>query len=242
MRSFLIFLCSIALTVILCLPAQADRLRFGYDQYPPFSYSEDGKAKGESIEVVREACRRLGHEPEFVEISWARLLESAKDGTVDAVMVVFKTPERQRYLFFHDRSGRRDSIFLFANKAYGKTFRSMDDITSESVGAVRGYYYGDGVLEGLGDKVRYVKDNRTLYRMLAEGRFKLVLGNDIGAEYLFDELGVRSRIARQFEVESLYYYTAFSKAVGPRGRMLADLFGREIIAILKEWREQGRIR
>lgn len=241
MRYLFVFLSVTTLLFVLCAPARGEQLRFGYDEFYPLTYTEDGRASGETIDLLREACRRLGHEPVFKRMTFARLLESTKTGMVDAMASAFRTRERTEYLYFSPDGQGVDRVSLYVYMGYAKSLRSLDDITTETVGAVRGYFYGEGVLEALGDNVRYVKDSKTLFKMVAERRFEAVLVNSLNLQHFYRELKLEFRIRKAFEVTSFAFHTAFSKTLGPRGQELATAFGREMQAIRKEWREQGRI-
>lgn len=231
-----IFALVATLLLISSAPAHAQELRFGYDEYPPLAYTEDGQARGESVELVKEACARLGFTPVFKRMPFARLLDSVRSGVVDAALDVTRTPDRQDYLYYPSYVRGVDSIILFSHDGWGKDYRSLNDVTTERVGVVRGYYYGEGTLAVLGDNVRYVKDSKTLFKMLNAGRFDIVLGHASGYEYYRSTLDLMPNVVKGGEVLHLSYYIPLSKKFGPRGQELADMLGREIAVIREELR------
>ena len=51
--------------------------------------------------MIGEAAKLIGiHKITYRQYPWKRMLKNAKDGHVDAVMPVFNTPERSKYLVF----------------------------------------------------------------------------------------------------------------------------------------------
>jgi len=212
--------------------AQAEELVFAYDNYPPLAYVENGQAQGASIDLVREACELLGHEPVFVMQPFVRGLDSVQFGSVDALIDVYYTPERAKYVYYPKMGKYADSVVVFVNKSVKQKPKSLADLAGHDVGAVRGYYLGKGVKEALGSSLHYVKDSKILYAMLNEGRLDCVIGNYLGGELYLKKLGVFSRFESAFVVEDLEYHLAFSRILGPKGQVLADEFAVAIEQIL----------
>ena len=215
-------------------PALADTLRFGYDEYPPLSYTENGEARGRSIELVREASRRLGIEPEFVSQPFVRLLTSVEEGTLDGMVDLYQTPERTKYLFFAPRSATGEDIFIYVRAGSGVRIESVEDIRKYRVGAVRGYYYGEMVDRELESGFDLVKDCKVLYGMLLEGRLDAVLGNSMAAQYYMRAELMRGEVLPVLTLAHLDYHVVFSRILGPRGQSLANAYAREIRRILEE--------
>ena len=47
------------------------KLVIGADNYEPFNYiGEDGEYHGIDVALAREACKRMGYQPEFRQIDW----------------------------------------------------------------------------------------------------------------------------------------------------------------------------
>ncbi|KAA3625938.1 MAG: hypothetical protein DWQ08_08660, partial [Proteobacteria bacterium] len=69
-------------------------LNFCFNAWPPYTYVEDGKAQGVSVEIAREAATRAGFAATFVELPWIRCLEAVrKDDRVDAVLDAARRPD-----------------------------------------------------------------------------------------------------------------------------------------------------
>ncbi|WP_229591990.1 substrate-binding periplasmic protein [Pseudodesulfovibrio sediminis] len=214
---------------------RAEELRFVYENFPPLTYINDaGEARGQSIELVREACRRLGVEPHFIWQPFIRALDSVKYGFVDAIIDVFRNASREEYLYYSESGETADAVVLYMNAKNAYVPRTLSDIGTSSVGAVRGYYLGKGVHDLLGEKISYVKDSETLCHMILLGRIQFAIGNSLAMEYYKKESGRFSRVKVAFIVERVAYHLAFSKTLGRRGQVLADMFGQEIDRIRAE--------
>lgn len=50
--------------------------------YPPYKYEEGGQLRGVHIELILAASKRMGVEPRFTSVSWARALRFADTGVL----------------------------------------------------------------------------------------------------------------------------------------------------------------
>ncbi|WP_394699818.1 substrate-binding periplasmic protein [uncultured Pseudodesulfovibrio sp.] len=215
-------------------PVWAETISFGYDEYPPLSYTVDGEARGRTISLIREASKRLGIEPVFVSQPFIRLLVSVKEGSVDSMVDLYETPERSKFLFFAARSATSEDVSVYVRSRSGVRISGLEDLARHKIGAVRGYYYGKLVDRKMMSRFRMVKDCKVLYSMLLEGRFDAVVGNSLAAEhYVGDEIA-RGEVVSVLKLARLEYHVAFSHTLGSRGRRLADLYAEEIWRILME--------
>jgi len=227
------YLVSLMLAVfILSGTARAEELRVVYDNFPPLSYEVDGKVQGVAVDMMNEACERLGFEPVYIHRPFARALMEVEIGKADCVMSVYKSEERKKFMHYPEEGLVKDAIILLVRKGMPKRVHSLETVES-TVGAVRKYYYGEGILERLGDKVSLVNSSQTLYKMFSEGRYHLLLGNKQTSSYYIDELDLDSMIDYTVTIESMYCYVAFSKRIG-RGKELADRFGEEFAKMRRE--------
>ena len=70
---------------------------FAGDIYPPFVYTgDDGKLTGIDIELLREACRRLGMDYRYKLINWNNKDELLTNGIVDALWSCFSIDGREK--------------------------------------------------------------------------------------------------------------------------------------------------
>lgn len=76
--------------------AQQKELVFGGDIYPPFAYFDDkGEVAGIDIDLMREACKRLGYKSTFKVISWNNKDTLLAQGEVDGLWSCFSMNGRE---------------------------------------------------------------------------------------------------------------------------------------------------
>lgn len=68
--------------------------------HPPWSYLHDGQPYGAAVDVARAALHRLGREVEFVAMPFNRGLTLLRQGKLDAVLTIYRTPEREKFLHY----------------------------------------------------------------------------------------------------------------------------------------------
>jgi len=84
-------------------PATRGTLTIGAEAYYPYQYEQspsDSKLTGLSIELVREACSRAGYRVNFIQRDWIELLESMREGKLDALSLTYRSPEREAFGHF----------------------------------------------------------------------------------------------------------------------------------------------
>ena len=87
----LIFL--VSFQVVWCAP-----LHFVSDaNFPPYSYYENGKAKGIDLDIVNEAARRAGVD---IISPWKRALLMIQTAQADGAFSMFRTKEREMIVNF----------------------------------------------------------------------------------------------------------------------------------------------
>lgn len=68
----------------------------GSDNYPPYVYEdENGASTGIDVDILTEACRRIGYKPEFKAIDWEKKERLLSSGEVDCVMGCFTMTGRE---------------------------------------------------------------------------------------------------------------------------------------------------
>lgn len=72
------------------------KLVIGIDNYPPFSYTdENGNPAGIDIELAKEACSRIGYQPEFLNIDWENKKSLVDKGKIDCIWSCFSIDGRK---------------------------------------------------------------------------------------------------------------------------------------------------
>ena len=78
--------------------ANREHLLVFTEEWPPVTFSENGKAGGMAVEVVREMLRRAGQPTEIWVVPWARGFKMVTEEPNVALFAVVRTPERERLM------------------------------------------------------------------------------------------------------------------------------------------------
>ncbi|HDO1314194.1 substrate-binding periplasmic protein [Aeromonas veronii] len=184
--------------------------------YPPYIYEENGEMKGISIELAEAAFSNIGISVSYKKYPFPRMLEYGRSGKVDAIMLVFKTPERESYLFFPEHDLYTEENFLVTRKNFQISYNGdLRTLRNHTVGVIRGFSYGDSF-----DQATFIKrdeslDDKMLLKKLLANRYDVAVGSKIAIIYQADRLSAKDDIVflepSLFEKKSLYI--AFSKNV-----------------------------
>ncbi|MDA3800139.1 MAG: PocR ligand-binding domain-containing protein [Kiritimatiellae bacterium] len=107
-----------------------------YD-YPPYCIvSQDGKADGFSVELLRATLSAVDRDVEFKTGPWNELKQELKDGTIQVLPLFGRTPEREAmYDFTFPYLSVHGAIFV---RKGDKRIKTIDDLADKSVLVMRG--------------------------------------------------------------------------------------------------------
>lgn len=93
----------------------------------PYTYSQEGEAKGIHIDMVQQALSNLNYTVRFTPKPWKRCLQDAKEGKYDAVVSASYKPVRAEYLFYpDDAAGPAKSLWRITQVEYAVITNSSD--------------------------------------------------------------------------------------------------------------------
>lgn len=163
--------------------AWARKLVLAATEYPPY-YSEALDRGGPVAELTLAALREAGFEVELRFMPWARALKLGEQGSVDGLVGVWRSPEREARFFYSDPvvANRIVLCRLLAGRAPTR-FTTFEDLRPYTVGVVRGYADPPG-LAGAGVKTEPVTHDLQNLRKLLAGHLDLVLIDSRVAQYL----------------------------------------------------------
>ncbi len=230
---------TLVIFVLVFLPtiALAGKLVFATASQPPYVISEKGQLPGMDIEIVRELCKRLGFESEIRLLPWTRALNYTEKGTADAVFSPRRTAEREKFLYYSSEPLHIERTVILAPKGTGLKLNKIDELKNKVVGVVRGYAYVPifDDYQGLKKKVE-CDDDEQLVTIFAKKRVELVAASDEGTmKYLCKKAAFQAEVV--YVLDEVPTYIGFSKALGEKGKALADKFSEA----LKKLKEEGFI-
>ncbi len=184
---------------LLAQPVPA-KLTLVTSEYPPFEYTENGVARGLSVEIVQAVFRQMGQPIEIKAFPWKRALFMIQGGSADAAFTTNRTSEREAYGVFPKESLLSGTISFFSLS--DASYRYTGDLASLShcrVGTDRGSSYGDVFDEAVrSGQLRIIESDTPdiSLRALITKRVDLYLVDDYVAWHLARKNGVTSRIRR----------------------------------------------
>jgi hypothetical protein len=91
LRAALIFMC-------FALPVRAQDIMIVTEEFPPYNYSDNGRAQGLSSEVVQAVLAQAGLTAEFLFLPWARAYLTAQNTKNTLIFSIGQIPEREDLL------------------------------------------------------------------------------------------------------------------------------------------------
>ncbi len=191
----------------------------------------DGELEGYAVETMREALRRIGCTPRFVDLPGARSWEAIATGELDVLFGVRPRPEREPQAWF---LGPLDhvqlALYVRREAMPARPLRTLDDLreTRLRVGIERLSSYGpeyDALLDdpAFVERLRIVVGREAGIAMLARGRLDAVFADGASARRIGD-----IDVVRAVELTPVPVHIAVSKtSVGPvRQKALRDALDR----------------
>ncbi|WP_422375606.1 substrate-binding periplasmic protein [Roseibium sp.] len=187
------------LVTLVCLvglaPALASDLLIVTEEFPPYNYQEDGKAKGMSVEVVEAVLDEIGEEAEFVFYPWARSYLTAQNRKNTLIFSIGRIPEREDLFDWVGVIAPFNTSFYKLASNGAIEIGTLDDAKHYSVGvSVKDVIYQ--YLKGQNfTNLKVVGEDILNIRKLAHGRLDLIA---------FDEASFAHRVAQE-ELEPLLF-------------------------------------
>ena len=134
----------------LSLPAHATNpiIIYGNDTKPPESWMEEGKPKGELVDILNQIEMRTGLKFEIRLMPWKRAYTQALDGQ-GGIFGLSKNTGRMS-LFDYSEVMFFDEMRLVVLKGSQFEYRTIEDLRGKIVGVTRGASYGDRFEEAKG--------------------------------------------------------------------------------------------
>jgi polar amino acid transport system substrate-binding protein len=86
--------------------------------YPPYSFVEDGKAKGIYVDIIKEAAKRLVpyYKIKLITYPWKRALHEIKKGTAFAIIPPYQHISKRPYIWPYSLQILKEEVIAFCNK------------------------------------------------------------------------------------------------------------------------------
>ncbi|MFH1137252.1 MAG: transporter substrate-binding domain-containing protein [Pseudomonadota bacterium] len=199
-------------------PAQAEELLVMTENFPPFNYSEDGRAAGFCSLAVREIMKRLGLGGAIQVLPWPRAYQLVQE-TKNAVLFSVARTEARENLFRWVGPLVKYDVSLFKRKNSPVVVGGLADARRYLVGVKKdtaGYQWllANGFPR---IQVDYTSEQFPLPRMLEEGRIDLWLMGAPSARFMAAKSGVDPEsLESTLVIFQQELYIAFSKSTSDK--------------------------
>ena len=153
--------------------------------YPPYNFTENGVAKGFSIDYLNLLAKRLGIKVKYLSgYSWAEFMEMARNNRIDVMLNIMRTPERETFLHFtQPYAGTNKAIFT--NDSSIQTLRDLD---GKTVSVIKGYFMQHFLKAYHPDiKLKLEKDARSCISSVKDGSCAATVGSSGIMSYLMKD-------------------------------------------------------
>ncbi|HOV14012.1 MAG TPA: transporter substrate-binding domain-containing protein, partial [Spirochaetota bacterium] len=161
-----------------------------YD-YPPFSVTDKGIADGFSVELLKAVCDEMKIKVSFKIDDWETIKNELKDGKLDILPLVGRTPEREAYFDFTiPYITLNGSIFV---RKDNKTIRSEEDLYGKEIIVME----GDNAHEyakrnNFTNKIVLTKTYIDAFKLLSSGKHDAILAQTIVGMKIISDLKLKN--------------------------------------------------
>ncbi|WP_352419374.1 transporter substrate-binding domain-containing protein [Proteiniborus sp.] len=226
----------------------------GDNNYPPYEFvDKDGNYKGFNVDIMRAVAIELGIEIELVPTSWERAIYLLREGEIDAIQGMTKTPLREEMFdFTQELVTNSQNIFVMNNTTH---IAALEDLAGVKVSFQAGDVT-DEILAKVPDIIPIEKENqKEAIDALFSGEVEAFMGNRLTGIYYIQKEG----LAGEFKIvgEPMYVtqycssvkkgnielLTELNKGIddikknGTYDKIYKKWFGEEILESGRKWRQ-----
>ncbi len=153
------------------------------DDWPPFDFSKNGKAKGYSVDLIRNLAKKIGIKIKFINgYTWNELVKQFENGKIDMMHVFPKTADREKK--FNFSKPYMDWKLSYIVRDNEKNINSPKDFSGKKIAAGKGWA-STKVLKRKYPKAIVVEydSNVDMLKALAFGKVDVVIDNISSATY-----------------------------------------------------------
>jgi|GEM_PF-931774 len=156
------------------------KISLAADSYPPYQTQVAGKWEGLDIELATVLAEQMKCELIIKQSPWKRSLHLLKNGRIDMLVSVSKTPERQEFTYFIGPM-RQEVVALVINTDTSIKISTMADLArlDKKIGIINGAYYGQSFTRKYKEDVQF-KDQFEVSNNTQENIKKLVARRILG--------------------------------------------------------------
>lgn len=169
--------------------SQLPPLRVGLMRdYAPFSFSDNGKVQGLSVDILYRLQDMTGIEFIPVVDQWSSLIQMFKQGELDLIANISDLPERRAFTLFTQPYHRIPNVAFTRNSNF--RLNKVSDLVGQRIALGSGVFYENTVRQLFPDQVISYTEQSTLFKALTENQVDVVLAALPNGNHWIRELGM----------------------------------------------------
>ncbi len=209
----------ICLTIGLLTPVQAGQARemsvmIGTAYPPYYLLYENAPPGGLCVEIANEAAKLKNIKINYKILQWVKCLDWMKAGKADAIMPLFKTPEREEYLIFVDGNevAEESNAFFVLRDSDIKYSGDVKELKGYLIGYLKNYSYGAQFDDAYYLKKEIARSEISLVNELVLKRLDIIVGSYLVVKYQAARIGAADKlVALKPHLNSEPLFITFSK-------------------------------
>jgi len=216
----------------------SERIQLVGFSYPPFYQVKNGTASGIAVDLAKELFSRLDRQYALSIYPLKRTLSMLENGQADCVIILIKTPQRQKFLRFTEPIvTARGLIWSSTERAkHPIHFETLQDLRRYKIGITRGYSYGqdfDNFLQSM--NVETANSDYSNLLKLLEHRIDIFPGNELVVQSLINQHPeLRNKFLRSSKT---FFEWDLRIAISRKSHLVEHL--PEIEAVLADLKREG---
>lgn len=164
--------------------------------YPPFYFFDKNKQPtGICIDIINQIAQSMNVSVQYTSYPWKRMLKYAQEGKVDAVMPLFKTDDREKFLTFPAVGLVDETNNFFTSSSNSiKYSGKLTDVIDLKIGVMDTFSYGKEFDNTDFTNKTIVNDLEQLILLVQRKRLQLGIGNAKVVNYSAKKMNVLDEI------------------------------------------------
>ena len=164
--------------------------------YPPFYFfNEKEEPTGICIDIIHQVAKAMNLDVQFSSFPWKRMIHNGKEGSVDAIMPLFKTAERETFLHYPaNHLILEDNSFYTLQSSPLRYSGKLDDVLDRYIGVIQGYSYGEEFDNKRFKNKTAVGSDDQLIQLVLNNRVEMAIGNSMVVNYLAAQQNTAGKI------------------------------------------------
>jgi len=204
--------------LLFALPSWAKPLTILTEDFPPYNFERDGKARGLSSEVVQAVLKEIGLQASIIFLPWKRAYLTVQSNENFMIYSIARIPERENMFHWVGPVAPYKTSFYKLKSNKTVHVNSLEDAKEYKVGVASADVI-EIYLKRMGFRsFSRVHDDRLNIRMLAQGHIDLIAYDEASFLHVVKNEGLNpSRFERLFRLEDISdnLYLAFNKNSKP---------------------------